>query len=273
MRALIIRQRVNWRYCRGVIAILLLTLSIFTFFGISPTNIITQHRDSPATGLFPNIDITSGLYQQLEVREFLHDMNHPQMTVSPVIQSVKSRILIERLQGRFEQISSLTAMTLGPLAYELYKLVRSSQDWKEGGNNRELIMMTITNTPGITLRGITRAADIAMGSAQYWIQILEREDEIDSLVLGKSKHHFDLKQQWTTEAKLLYSLIQNKHILEILQCLNENPTITTQKDLCTNLGIHKALISYYIKILKNHKVIEHQMRDLSISTSYKDYLN
>ena len=177
------------------------------------------------------------------------------------------------MQSRFEEISSLTTMTLGPVAYKLYKLVHASQDWKVGGNKRELMKTTITNTPGITLRGITRAANIAMGSAQYWIRILEQENEIDSFSLGKSKHYFDLNQQWTREAKLLYSLIQNKRIFEILQCLNENPTITKQKDLCANLGIHKALVSYYVKILKNHNVIEYQMRDLSISTSYKDLLN
>ncbi|MHA2029889.1 MAG: winged helix-turn-helix transcriptional regulator [Candidatus Kariarchaeaceae archaeon] len=268
---MIIQYRVNWRYFRGAISIFLLTLSIFTFFGVSSPNFVTHQLGSQTPRLVANLDVTNGIPYQIEIRSLFQEINLPQLLFSSIIQSTQPTSMITNLQSRFEQVSSLTAVTIGPLAYELYKLLRSSPERKEGGNNRDLIKTTITNTPGITLRGITRVANIAMGSTQYWVRILEQEKEIDSHSLGNSKHYFDLKQNWSSDAKLLYSLIQNKRILEILQCLNDNPSITTQKDLCTNLGIHKALLSYYIKILKNHNVIEHQVRDLSISPCFKDF--
>ncbi|MHA1995283.1 MAG: hypothetical protein ACW97Z_12135 [Candidatus Hodarchaeales archaeon] len=248
----------------------MLALSIVTLFGVSLTNFGTQPISSQSPGFLTNPHITSGFHTPININGLFHPVNHPQMTLSSAIQSTH---VMSNLQSRLEQMASFSAITLGPLAYNLYKLVHSMQEWKEDGNNCERIKATITNTPGITLRGITRTANIAMGSVQYWVKILEQENEIDSLPLGKSRHFFDLKQQWTAEAKLLYSLTQNKRILEILQCLNDNPSITTQKDICINLDIHRALLSYYIKILKNHNILEHKVKDLSISDAFKEFLS
>ena len=148
-----------------------------------------------------------------------------------------------------------------------------SKEQKEWAKNRVLVRMEISLNPGITLRGLSRTTGLAIGSTQYWVRILEQNNEIDILALGRSKHYFLHEQQLFSEEKLLYALTQNKRIREILQSLNENPEIQTQKDLCVKLGLNKSLLSYYVKILKNHHVIESEIRNLSITEDFQSYLN
>jgi predicted transcriptional regulator len=173
---------------------------------------------------------------------------------------------------QFEQITSFALMALGTFTVQLYKLLQSKQE-KEWAKNHLLVRMEINLNPGISLRGLSRTTGLAIGSTQYWVRILEENNEIDILELGRSNHYFIREQQLSSEEKLLYALTQNNRIREILQSLNENPEIHTQKDLCTKLGYNKSLLSYYVKILKNHNVIESEIRNLSISEDFQSFLN
>jgi len=111
-----------------------------------------------------------------------------------------------------------------------------------------------------------------MGSTQYWVRILAQESEIDMVSLGKSNHYFTREQKFSSKEKLLFSLLQNKRISEILYVLKNHPNIRTQKDLCTELGYNKSLLSYYIKILKNYNIVESKVQGLLITKDFKTYL-
>ncbi len=166
----------------------------------------------------------------------------------------------------------LSAFFIPPVVYNLYKMIHSSQEWKETRDTREVISTTILNHPGVSLRGIIRLSNVAMGSVQYWLRILEQEGKIEMVKFGKSNHYFDTSQYWSEDARLLFSLLQNQNIAEILQCLHGSSTMVFQKDLCITLGIHKSLLSYYVKILRTHDVIEQNGRGLTISPRFKHLL-
>ena len=184
-----------------------------------------------------------------------------------------STSLLTHFNFWIDQISDIVLISITALIFMLYDLFHSSKDSKTWVKNRWLIKTTITQNPGISLRALSRSTGLAIGSTQYWLRILQESNEVDNLLFGKSKHFFDCDQDLTLDEKLVYSLLQNKRIREIIDVLNNYPTSITQTELCTRLGFNKSLLSYYVKILKKHNVLDPELNELSISSEVKQLFN
>jgi predicted transcriptional regulator len=224
-------------------------------------------------GSFPlNIGISYGTRLLYTSKDILKGEVASQSLISVIPLNQYNSRLFTGLSFEFKHITDFALMALGSLTFQLYKSLQS-KDEKEWAKNRQLIRTEINFNPGISLRGLSRTTGLAIGSTQYWLRILEQNDEIDIFAFGKSKHFFIREQQISSEEKLLLALTQNKRIQEIIQSLHENPEIQTQKDLCNRLGYNKSLLSYYVKILKNHNVIDSELKNLSISEDFQSFLN
>ncbi|MFX0050695.1 MAG: winged helix-turn-helix transcriptional regulator [Candidatus Hermodarchaeota archaeon] len=141
------------------------------------------------------------------------------------------------------------------------KIVLNHQKWDENKRqipkNRILVKETIGNEPGISLREIQRKTGLAMGVIQYHLNQLEsKENQISSVKFGRCKHFFDNSSRYSSEEKLWLLLIRNEKIQSILTFMTENNDRCFQKDLVYNMGYSRALVSYYVKILKENGIIE-----------------
>ncbi len=138
---------------------------------------------------------------------------------------------------------------------------------KQIPQNRIIIQEMISKNPGISLRELQRMTGLGMGGIQYHIYQLESEI-IESLKLGRCKHFFISSARFTDQERIFYSLNRNQNIRIILESLRLKQDGCTQKDLVLSTGNSKSLISYYVKILKNHKIIEDHKRTLKISDCF-----
>ncbi len=262
----------KWYYFISIITILLLTVSLFpqvddnSHFGDQSKQL--NSNDFSLRGISP----VYGTQTTVIFSEILYSSSTPELRISSIIQTSDSELLNFDSFFNVSDFKEISLILLGSIIAGISKTGYSSKLQKEWAKNGDLIRQVISINPGISLRGISRSTGLAMGSTQYWVRLLEQYNEVDFVRLGKSKHYFDCHQKLSNDAKLLYSLIQNSRIKNILILLVKNPEISTQKELCQYLGYNKSLLSYYIKILRNHSILEFQMKELSISNDFKPYL-
>ena len=133
--------------------------------------------------------------------------------------------------------------------------------------NRQILKMTVVHNPGISLREIQRATGLAMGVVQYHLQYLETE-EIVSFRHGRCKHFFDSHSSFSYNEKLWLSILRNPNIKSILTFLASYKNECFQKDLIDSTGNSRALISYYIKNLKQNGIIKVNCNQLLITEEF-----
>lgn len=138
---------------------------------------------------------------------------------------------------------------------------------KDLPQNRVLIQEIIGRNPGISLRELQRKSGLGMGGIQYHIYQLESKI-VESFKLGKCKHFFIASAKLSSQEKIWYSLNRNDNIRIILESLRETQNGCSQKDLTQYTGNSKSLISYYVKILKYHEIIEDHERVLTLSDEF-----
>ena len=140
--------------------------------------------------------------------------------------------------------------------------------------NRILLSQIISHDPGISLREIQRTAGLAMGVIQYHMRYLE-DSAIESFKQGRSKHFFEINGYYTYEEKLWLSLTRNPNIKLILMSLGSDKSAFSQKDLVDQTGNSRALISYYIKILKQQGILDNDVENqrLQINSKYMSLSN
>ncbi|MFX0085596.1 MAG: winged helix-turn-helix transcriptional regulator [Candidatus Hodarchaeota archaeon] len=143
---------------------------------------------------------------------------------------------------------------------------------KEIPLNRLIIQDIISKNPGISLREIQRMTNFGMGGIQYHIYQLEL-NIIESFKFGRCKHFFISSASFSAQEKILYSLKRNSNINDILEAIYLAQNGCSQKDLTNYTGNSKSLISYYVKILRNHGIIEETNRILKLSDLYSQILN
>ncbi len=157
-------------------------------------------------------------------------------------------------------------LLIGTISFD-YQKYQDSKKLSSRNRNRLIIKETINDHPGINLREIQRATNLAMGVIQYHIRSLE-SGEIESIKLGKCKHFFDSGSSFSVKEKVWFSLIQNKNIKNILNLLIYDQY--TQKEISYITGNSKSLISYYIKNLVSNGIIEKENNLLRITEDYID---
>lgn len=264
-------KKLKWHNITACIILILITISFFSIQGNNSAENPLQSMSAVSQGVSISMGISYGTQMCIDVGSVLATEINSEMLLTAVPIDSQATLVITELFSRFDQISCFSIITLATLSFKLYKLLHSSKEQKEGSKNRCLIKTTITDNPGISLRGLSRSTGLAIGSTQYWLRILQQNNEVDTLLLGKSKHYFNCQQQMSLDEKLFFSLLQNKRIREILEILYDYPSIRTQKEICTRLGLNKSLLSYYVKILKKHSIINNDFNGLSISSDVKHF--
>ncbi len=120
--------------------------------------------------------------------------------------------------------------------------------------NRRKIYQVIDKFPGIHFRELFRKLDLSMGSLEYHINILQRNE----LIYGKKEGGFTryfVKGKLGSEDKDLAGMMQNDKLRKMLFTLVLNPGLT-HKDLTETLAWPKATISFYLKKLLSKGIIE-----------------
>ena len=263
--------RNKWHHLIGLVFIVMMALSLFNLVETGSSNTSSPYFETEEIGISVKIGLTYGTRLLHMSSEVVCGDGSIQSVISEIPSNLFTSHLITEILYHFEQITDFALISLGVLTVKLYKL-HQLKEQKEWAKNRVLVRMEISENPGISLRGLSRVTGLALGSTQYWLRILEQNNEVETFSLGRSNHYFIREQEFSSEQKLLFALMQNKRILEILQSFHENP-VQTQKDLCVKLGYNKSLLSYYVKILKNHNVIESEIRNLSVTDNFQSFLN
>ena len=157
-------------------------------------------------------------------------------------------------------------LLFGSISFDYQKYL-DSKKISSRNRNRLIIKETINNHPGINLREIQRATNLAMGVIQYHIRSLESR-EIESIKLGKCKHFFDSYASFSVNEKVWFSINQNPNVRNILDLLSNDQY--TQKDISHLTGNSKSLVSYYVKNLVSNGIIEKDNNLLRISEDFGD---
>ncbi|MFX1283814.1 MAG: hypothetical protein ACFFB5_09165 [Promethearchaeota archaeon] len=165
---------------------------------------------------------------------------------------------------KLETLSSLQLIFLGKARIE--NDVNKSQN-KETPTNRSIIKRIIEESPGITLRKIQRVTGLAIGVLQYHLNHLETTG-IETLRLGRCKHFFLSRYNFSLKEKMWLAVIQNKNVKIILQFLKSRGNIGLQKDIVNFAGISKVMVSYYVKQLEKLGIINRNHHRLKISEDY-----
>ena len=120
--------------------------------------------------------------------------------------------------------------------------------------NRRKIYQIIDKFPGIHFRELFRKLDLSMGSLEYHLNIMERNELIYPKKEGGFTRYF-VKGKLGSGDKELAGMLQNDKLRKMLFTLVLNPGIT-HKQLTKNLGWPKSTISFYLKKLLTKEVVE-----------------
>lgn len=132
--------------------------------------------------------------------------------------------------------------------------------------NRRTIYQIIDKYPGIHFRELFRKLDISMGSFEYHLQILEKNDLIYLKKEGGYTCYF-VKGKLSEEDKEVATMLRNDRLRKILFTLILNPGIS-HKTLTKQLNWPKSTISFYLKKLISKEIVEE--RDLTSEKSRLD---
>ena len=250
----------------------MLSYSFVTILDTSSIDVTSSDSNHDFLAFSLKLGISYGTQPLVDMGWLSQSGSSTQGSIASIVRPDQSTMNLDSFFQAFDFFNEFSYLVVGALSHQLYKLLQYSKQKKDWGNNKSLVKTTISLNPGISLRGLSRTSGLAMGSTQYWVRILAQEQEIDMLPIGKSNHYFSREDRYSSNEKLLYSLLQNKRISEILKVLNDFPNIKTQKALCSILGYNKSLLSYYIKILRNHNIVVSDVQDLLITKDFKTYL-
>lgn len=131
--------------------------------------------------------------------------------------------------------------------------------------NRRKIYQLIERFPGIHFRELFRKLKISMGSFEYHLNILERNDLI---YLDKEGHYtrYFAKGKLGEEDKKLATMLRNDRLRKMLFTLILNPGMS-HKSLSKELGWPKSTTSFYLKKLFKNSVVEERIQSPEKTTS------
>ena len=124
--------------------------------------------------------------------------------------------------------------------------------------NRRQIYQIIEKLPGIHFRELFRKLNISMGSLEYHLNVLERNNLIYPKKEGGYTRYF-IKGKLGSENKELAAMLRNDRLRKMLFTLILNPGIS-HKALTDKLGWPKSTISFYLKKLLEKGVVEERVQ-------------
>jgi predicted transcriptional regulator len=125
-------------------------------------------------------------------------------------------------------------------------------------DNRSRILRLVATHPGIHLRELQRALGISFNSIRYNTEKLSESGEI---VCEKTKGYSRFYPPGlATEDRVVYSMIQNKTTLKILQNLCETPLVSN-KELTEKTGFAKSTVSEHVHELLSAGIVRLTLSD------------
>ena len=122
-------------------------------------------------------------------------------------------------------------------------------------NTTDQIFRFIQENPSCHLRKIKKELDLAMGTVQYHLDKLEKAGRITSQRQGLHKYYFVIGAFEENEKQLL-EVLSNETAREILMFIIEQKKSPSQSEISKHIGISSASVSWQIKRLQDHKVID-----------------
>ena len=227
----------------GIIAVILLFLSIFHFLTFAP--------------IYNTTDSVQVLVSSSSSSCYLESMeNH-------FPQDIDSLIELKKI-FRLETVLNFPLVLVGRTSI---KNLQNRDVEKETPINRSIIRRTIDHCPGITLREIQRVTGLAIGVIQYHLNHLETTG-IETFKLGRCKHFFSSQDHFSFKEKMWLAVLQNKNVRIILQFVKSNNKECFQKDIVNFTGINKVMVSYYVKQLEKKGILYRNHHKLQIAEEF-----
>jgi predicted transcriptional regulator len=117
------------------------------------------------------------------------------------------------------------------------------------------ILQFIRENPSCHLRKIRKELGLAMGTVQYHLDKLEKAGRITSQRQSFHKYYFIVGAFEENEKQLL-EILSNETAREILMFIIEQKKYPSQSEISKHIGISSASVSWQIKRLEDHKVID-----------------
>ena len=142
--------------------------------------------------------------------------------------------------------SEAAAASFLPFLVPLYS--KLSPDAVLANSSRAQLYNMVCSQPGVTFGTLARVLNIAPGTAEYHLRILEREGYLRARKCGKFVRYYPWEMKTSP-----YTPIQQK----IMNSLAIEPNLS-QTDLAEKVGVSKQVVNYNLKQLRELGVLEEQ---------------
>ncbi|WP_440951873.1 winged helix-turn-helix transcriptional regulator [Methanococcoides sp. FTZ1] len=136
-------------------------------------------------------------------------------------------------------------------------------------DTRKRIYELIRRSPGIHLRELERRLDMVMGSLQYHLHYLEKNDFIRSSVDGEYVRYFVKDRKLGEKDRKILSVLRRKGCLHILINLLQKSGMNN-KDLAGAIGLSPSTTSWHLNKLLNEGIIERTNAGRSSNFNIRD---
>jgi DNA-binding MarR family transcriptional regulator len=159
-------------------------------------------------------------------------------------------------QGLLNGSDSDMAAVFGMFPWMIPMYSKLKPDAVLNNQSRGQLYNMVMNQPGVTFGTLARALNIAPGTAEYHLRILEREGFIRARKCGKFIRYYPYEMSTSP-----YTPVQQK----ILNSLAIEPE-QSQTDLADKVGVSKQVVNYNIKQLREFGVLEESKQGTKVLT-------
>jgi len=114
-------------------------------------------------------------------------------------------------------------------------------------DSRKKIYKQIEKAPGIHFRELQRRTDLAIGSLQYHLEVLQKQHLVKARKKGKFTRFFPVYGEHSEEEKTTLSLLREESVRKIILYLTQRKA--TNKQLAKKLGLAPSTVSFHMQKL------------------------
>jgi len=121
---------------------------------------------------------------------------------------------------------------------------------------RSTLYVMISRDPGITFRELSRKVNYSVGTLQYHLRILQKEEIIRKEIKNGERSYYSFETRSSDDGSRIFD---EKYRLsgvqrDILSVITENPEIS-QNEIVKALEINRFMLHYHLKILSDRDLI------------------
>ncbi len=126
-------------------------------------------------------------------------------------------------------------------------------------DTRKKIYSQVERAPGIHFRELQRRTDLAIGSLQYHLDVLQKQHLVKSRKKGKFTRFFPVYGEQSEEEKVALSLFREESVRKIVLFLVQKKR-ATNKQLARFLGLAPSTVSFHMQKLIKAGLVEKKRR-------------